>query len=60
MAYGGVLSDWHRLLHLDDPEDCDLVLFDDDVEQNLTAEDLKLVTYGWYSGYRQYYREKDR
>ena len=60
VAYGGVMSDWHRKLHLDDPEDGDLVHVDDDVEQNLTAEDLKLVTYGWYSGYRQYYREKDR
>ncbi len=60
VAYGGVMSDWHRKLHLDDPDDGDLVNVGDDVEQGLTAEDLKLVTYGWYSGYRQYYREKDR
>ena len=54
ISYTGIFRDVKALLNLEDCEDGDLVKVGDQ-EQPLGA-DAKLVTYMWYSGYRQYYR----
>ena len=53
--YSGVFREVKALLKLDDCEDGDLVNVgsDDDVA---LGSDAELVTYMWYSGYRQYYK----
>ena len=51
LAFGGALKEAHKLLHLDDAEDGDLV--HTDVEQEQSAGD-RTITYAWSSGYRQY------
>ena len=51
IAYGGVIADAHRRLHLDDTEDGDLV----HIEQEKPIDDAEMrIVYYWYSGYRQY------
>ena len=53
--YSGVFRKARRALALDDPEDGDLnnVGALDDVP---LGDDVRLVSYYWYSGYRQYYK----
>lgn len=50
VSFGGIFKDIHKRLNLDNPEDGDLVLYDN--QPNLP--DYKLITYIWHSGYRQY------
>lgn len=52
--YGGVFREVKALLKLDDCEDGDLVNVGGD--DTPLGPDSKLVTYMWYSGYRQYYK----
>lgn len=52
LAWGGVLRDAHKALHLDDTDDGDLLHVDGTQEDG--AEDAQRVTYAWSSGYRQY------
>lgn len=56
LAFGGVMADAHRALHLEDEDTGDLVNVGDQ-EQN-KEEIYKLVNYFWYSGAREsdYYR----
>lgn len=51
-AFGGTLKEIHKKLNLDDPEGEDLVNIGDD---RLFGGEL--VSYYWYTGYQQYYRE---
>lgn len=55
-AFGGVMKQWHKKLNLDNPEDGDLVHTGDEDDAALTAA-KHLVTYIWYTGYRQYRSE---
>ena len=50
VSFGGIFKDIHRRLNLDNPEDGDLVLYNNQPD----LPDYKLVTYIWHSGYRQY------
>lgn len=52
VAYGGEFSEIRKQLHLDDPENGDLIHVEDDATM---ASEGKILTYFWYSGYRQYY-----
>lgn len=52
--YGGIFREVKALLKLDDCEDGDLVNVGGD--ETPLGPDAKLVTYMWYSGYRQYYK----
>lgn len=54
-AFGGVMKQWHKKLNLDSPEDGDLVHTDDEPDDVDAAKHL--VTYIWYTGYRQYRSE---
>ena len=51
VAYGGLMADVHRQLHLDDPEDGDLI----GEGAGLEVEDKQLLSFAWYTGYRQYF-----
>lgn len=51
--YSGIFREVKALLKLEDPEDGNLVNVGDD---GVTEGETKLVSYYWYSGYRQYYR----
>jgi plasmid rolling circle replication initiator protein Rep len=53
VAYGGLLKDIKSLLKLDDEETGDLVHIDGDVDDN--EDNYRLITYWWWTGYRQYY-----
>lgn len=55
IAFGGLFAEVHRSLHLDDMEDGDLVLMD---PREQALEEEKLLSFVWYSGYRQYVQEK--
>lgn len=50
LAYGGLIAEIHKKLHLDDMEDGDMVHLDDKPEESPSYK----ITYFWYSGYRQY------
>lgn len=52
--YTGVFRDIKALLQLEDCEDGDLVKVGE--EEEPLGGDVKLVTFMWYAGYRQYYR----
>lgn len=54
IAYGGIIGEYHRRLHLDDAEDGDLVHTDD--EPSAVLDQDQAICYIWHSGYRQYYR----
>lgn len=56
IAYGGLFAEAHRALHLDDAEEGDLVLLN---PEDKPPEEDKLLSFVWYSGYRQYVREDD-
>lgn len=51
IGYGGCFAEAHKKLHLDDVEDGDLVHTEID---NVTSEQLDIITYTWHSGYCQY------
>lgn len=53
-AFGGLMKDWHKRLHLDDLEDGDLVRVDG--EPDFPETDYSLMSFYWYAGYRQYLR----
>lgn len=55
VAYGGIMRDYKALLKLDDVEDGDLIHVGDDDAEHDKEEPYRLVSYFWYSGYRQYY-----
>lgn len=55
VAYGGMLKTYKALLKLDDVEDGDLIHVGDDAAEHEENEPYRLVSYFWYSGYRQYY-----
>lgn len=57
VAYGGEFSEIRKQLNLDDPESGDLIHVDDDAA--LAAEG-KILTYFWYSGFRQYWGGKEK
>lgn len=54
VAYGGVMRAIKRALHQDDVETGDLVHVGDDPETP-DGQTYRLVSYWWYTGYRQYY-----
>lgn len=51
VAFGGLFAELHRLLHLDDAEDGDLVHTDDDP---VSSDGVHYLSYAWFTGYRQY------
>lgn len=57
IAYGGIMAYWHKELNLDDDEDGNLVNIDGDDSES--DENDPIITYVWYSGYRQYIRKLD-
>lgn len=57
IAYGGIMRVIKRQLKLDDVEDGNLVRVGD--EEQEPDGTYKLVSYWWYSGYRQYYCDID-
>lgn len=52
--YGGIFREVKALLKLDDCEDGDLVKVG--MDETSLGPDAQLVTFMWYSGYRQYYK----
>lgn len=56
VAYGGEMRRWHRLLHLDDPDEGDLVHLDG-APVEPPDPSVRRYIYCWYTGYRQYFRE---
>lgn len=53
VAYGGVMKETKRFLKQDDVEDGDLVHIGDyDAPED---QNFRILSYWWYSGYRQYY-----
>lgn len=53
VAMGGVFSDAHKALHLDDPDEGDLVHLNGDDSGDNDA-DAEIFTYVWCTGYNQY------
>jgi plasmid rolling circle replication initiator protein Rep len=51
IGFGGLLREYHRKLHQDDPEDGDLIHITGD---EVTKEEAELTYYAWSTGYRQY------
>lgn len=51
IGFGGIFRDVRRLLKLDDVEDGDLIHVDGDEDAEVEGE--RIVTYIWWSGYRQ-------
>jgi plasmid rolling circle replication initiator protein Rep len=54
VAYGGLMKEAKRELELADPDDGNLV---DVGEADSEQKEYRLVSYCWYSGYRQYFRK---
>jgi plasmid rolling circle replication initiator protein Rep len=52
VGLGGIFSEIHKRLHLDDMEDGDLTLKDKDT----LAEGEEIVRFWWHTGYKQYIR----
>lgn len=52
VAYGGVMKDIKRELGQDDAEDGNLI---DIGDTKVVEGEFKIVSYWWYSGYKQYY-----
>lgn len=56
VAYGGVMRDEHRRLHLDDVESGDLI--NTDGQPSLSIDPgTPVYLYAWHTGYRQYVRD---
>lgn len=53
MAFGGVMKQIHKALHLDDADSGDLIHVEDD--SAVVKPDLEELCFFWYSGYSQYY-----
>lgn len=51
VAFGGVFREYHRALNLEEPESGDLVNTSGAPAENIQR---KIVSFVWYSGYRQY------
>lgn len=51
-AFGGVMKQWHKKLNLDNPEDGDLVHTGDEPDD--VGDSKHVVSYVWFTGYRQY------
>jgi len=55
IAYGGLLKEIHKQLHLDKPDDGDFVHITDDAAEKVA--ELPTISYAWHSGYRQYRKD---
>lgn len=56
VAFGGVIREWHKKLHLDDADDGDLVHTDPN-EAGEKTDELPTYSFAWNTGYIQYVRE---
>lgn len=54
IGWYGVFRDYHKMLHLDDSDDGDLVHTETDIVSS--EDDLDTIAYTWHSGYNQYIR----
>jgi plasmid rolling circle replication initiator protein Rep len=57
VAFGGVMKEWHKKLNLDDTENGDLVNVEGGPPESDTNDPL--VTYVWYTGYKQYIKASE-